>query len=252
MKERLVSFSVITLLFHVAVIFPFFGALVNFILAKYFDNAVVYAAVDLLFLYFGIAYVLHYFEKKVIVQDPIKVFKVSFALFALITLGIYIIHIKSSMSALELIGWFFFYWLKVVMFHELTKKYFYPLAPQYEAQQELQVQQEEAMVYCRQCGAHIRQSALVCPQCGAQQFTQSNDTSTVVKFFAGLGWSVALWFGSLFVTGFVIGVMHPKNAESLAQNFGEQYGLILLLASFVVTFILMKLHVLPGSGKKNS
>ena len=115
----------------------------------------------------------------------------------------------------------------------------------------MSIQQEEIMVSCRQCGAHIRQSALVCPQCGSEQYTPSTDTTTVVKFFVGLGWSVALWFASLFIIGFVIGVMHPRDAESLAQNFGEQYGIILLIASFLVTFILMKLHVLPGSGQKN-
>lgn len=132
MKERSVSFSVITLLFHVAVIFPFFGGLINFFIGRYIDNAIVYAVIDLLFLYFGIVYVLHYFEKKVIVQNPVKVFKISFALYAIITFGIYLIYVKSSMSAPELIGWFFFYWLKVVLFHELTKKYFYALVPQYE------------------------------------------------------------------------------------------------------------------------
>lgn len=102
------------------------------------------------------------------------------------------------------------------------------------------------MIICPGCSRELHETAQVCPHCGAPQRAERN---TVVLVFVALGWTLLLWIMFLFIGGFVIGIMNPENAEVAGREFGETASFPLLFAAGVLSALLTKLGMLPGTRK---
>lgn len=111
-----------------------------------------------------------------------------------------------------------------------------------------------AILFCRHCGKEIQESAAFCQFCGAPQgiAPDSNATSrnTGVLVLVAIGWAAIMWFGALLLGGFMIGLTHPANAEAAGHDFGEHAAWPLLLLAAVLSGVLSKMGLLPGTKKK--
>ncbi len=111
-----------------------------------------------------------------------------------------------------------------------------------------------AMVFCRHCGKEIQESAAFCPSCGAPQGngpdSGASSRNTGVLVLVAIGWAAIMWFGVLMLGGFVIGLTHPGNAEAAGHDFGERAAWPMLLLAAVLSGVLTKMGLLPGTKKK--
>ncbi len=252
MKKETSTFgTVFIIILHTVIIFPFFASIIVFFLKKYTENAILFDFIHLLFLYLSLRYILFYISKKMVIQNPKKVFNRSLQFFGVVLLISALYNIGKSFEFYHLLYVTFYYWIKFLIFHEMTKKYLFSLRNDRNMIEYLQIdQKDDVMVFCRGCGKEIHESAEICPHCGAPQNLPSTKTNSVALFFIGLGWSIVLWIVSLFVIGFFIGLINPEEGAEIAGKFGEEYGLVLLLLSMIVSGVLTKLRILPGTGKK--
>jgi hypothetical protein len=256
---------ILTLLLHTVVIFPFFGMLITFFIKKYSTIDYFGDFIQLLFLYLALRYVLSYIDKKFEIEEPKKVFELSLKIYGAILIFFMLLNIGDK-SFSYIAYTFFYYWVKFVIFYQMTKKYFLYLENTQEPQEIVLEEKneennmlkyteinkkDEKMVYCRSCGKEIEESADFCPHCGAPQTVSSSETSGATLFFVGLGWSIIIWFGILFGIGFFIGLTNPQTGAEVAGNFGEQYGLVLLVLSIAISAVLTKFRKLPGTRKKS-
>ncbi|WP_304543711.1 zinc ribbon domain-containing protein [Sulfurimonas microaerophilic] len=251
-KEKSNSSIVFTILLYTVIIFPFFSMLLSYITTRYFLNIPILSdAIALSMLFLSLKYSLSYIDKNLEVKDPKKVFDISWKIFGAINLILLSIAISNNFTFYHIIYIFFYYWLKFLIFYEMTRRYFYSLLKDTNMLEYTEIdKKDEIMVYCRGCGKEIHESAEFCPHCGAPQNVSSTKTNSVTLFFVGLGWSIVLWFVSLFMIGFFIGLANPEDGAEIAGKFGEDYGLVLLLVSIIASTILTKLRILPGTGKK--
>jgi hypothetical protein len=107
------------------------------------------------------------------------------------------------------------------------------------------------MAFCRHCGKEIQESASYCPFCGkAQVLVAGTSRNTGVLVLVGIGWMFIMWFGALMLGGFIIGFTHPSGAEEAGHDFGERAAFPLLLLTAILSGVLTKMGLLPGTGKK--
>ncbi len=111
------------------------------------------------------------------------------------------------------------------------------------------------MVYCRGCGKEIHETALTCPACGAQQLikpvtTETSSRSTGKLIGWAIVWTVVFWFGSLIITGFLVGVFNPQNAQEAASKAGANLSGIFFILALIASILLTIWGKLPGTGKK--
>lgn len=252
MKTEKSTQSIVSIiLLYSVIIFPFFGMLLTYFIKKYTASVLIIDLVNIFLLYLSLRYVLSYIEKKFTLQEPKKAFNYALTIFGVILVLSMMVNIGKNFEFYHLIYTFFYYWVKFIIFHEMTKKYFYKQLPEENMIEYTEInKKDEIMVYCRGCGKEIHETAETCPHCGAPQNIPSTRTNNVALFFVGLGWSIVLWFVSLFMIGFFIGVANPQDGAEIAGKFGEDYGLVLLLLSMILSAVLTKLRILPGTGKK--
>jgi len=88
-------------------------------------------------------------------------------------------------------------------------------------------------VYCRGCGAEIREDAAICPECGVRQ-RSGGETASDVEFFEQ--YSTLTWLGSALVAVFTfpIGLLVPayfayraKQGTGLEQGRWEVWAVLL-------------------------
>ncbi|WP_226962191.1 zinc ribbon domain-containing protein [Sulfurimonas marina] len=251
-NEKSNSNIVFTLLLYTVIIFPFFSMLLTYFISKYItENPIVIDTTTLFMLFLSLKYALSYIDKKIDIKEPKKVFELSWKIFGAINLILLFMSISKDFSLYHIIYIFFYYWIKFIIFYEMTRRYFSGLLNDTNMLEYKELnKKDEVMVYCRGCGKEIHETAESCPHCGAPQNIPSTKTNGVTLFFVGLGWSIVIWFVSLFTIGFFIGFVNPEDGAEIAGKFGEDYGIVLLLVSMIVSAILTKLRILPGSGKK--
>lgn len=251
-NEKSNNSIVFTLLLYTVIIFPFFSMILTYIISNYIIKHPIYQYITvLLMLYLSLKYALSYIDKKIDIKEPNKVFEHSWKIFGAINLSLLFMAISKDFSFYHIVYIFFYYWIKFLIFYEMTRRYFSSLLKDTNMVKCTEInKKDEIMVYCRGCGKEIHETAEICPHCGAPQNIPSTKTNGVTLFFVGLGWSIVLWFVSLFTIGFFIGFANPEDGAEIAGKFGEDYGLVLLLVAMVASAILTKLRILPGSGKK--
>lgn len=253
MKKEKSTFNVVLIvILYSVVIFPFFASVIIFFLKKYTNNTLLFDLIHLVFLYLALRYILSYINKKIIIKEPKKVFKRGVQFFGALLMFAMFYNLGKNHEFYHLIYIFFYYWIKFLIFHEVTKKYFFSLLNEDNMVEYPQLDNKDGiMVFCRGCGKEIHETAEVCPHCGAPQNIPSTKMNSVGLFFVGLGWSIVLWFASLFTIGFFIGLANPEEGAEIAGQFGEEYGLVLLLLAMIASAVLTKLRILPGTGKKS-
>ena len=106
------------------------------------------------------------------------------------------------------------------------------------------------MMFCRACGKEVDEIDSFCKHCGTAQY-QTNTISkkrSVGKLLGfGFLWAIGFWFTALFLTGFVVGVMDPKNAHEAGRSAGESFSGLFLVISFFLSGALSYFGVLPGT-----
>lgn len=105
------------------------------------------------------------------------------------------------------------------------------------------------MVFCRGCGKEIHETAQSCPNCGAPQYNVNNRTTGKLIGF-GIVWSIVIWVGLLFATGFIVGMSNPENAQEAGRKIGESMGGIYFLIAIIISTTLTVMGKLPGTTKK--
>lgn len=107
------------------------------------------------------------------------------------------------------------------------------------------------MAYCRSCGKEIDETAAACSYCNAHQFVPAGSSERNIGKLIGmtLVWAAAFWVGSLFATGFALGLLNPEISEAEAEKIGEDVGGLYLIIALGASSGLTIAGQLPGTKK---
>lgn len=102
------------------------------------------------------------------------------------------------------------------------------------------------MVFCRHCGTEIDDKAVICPHCGVQQKSLSEETDT-----GGFGWGALGFF--VPVAGLVLYLMwkqeKPKSAKAagLGALISTIIGVVFLFVYFLFVFFVLLIGIAAAS-----